>query len=104
MDSPKLLLDYFAHDPSQDVWDLTTSPNFDSGNLEAGVPGELKFLIANDQATFPTPYSVTSEDQNVTEGQTYELSVWGYGLAGTIHINTISDFNCSTITEQQIVL
>ncbi len=94
-DSAKVF-DYFAHDPLDGgAWNLTNLPNFDHGNLQAGAePTELQFLSDSGMSN----YSVDSADENLTEGQTYVFTLWDYFPdAGTIDINSISDFNCSTI-------
>ena len=88
--------DYFAQNSSSGPWNGAELADFDYGSLE-NVGEDLNFSA--DCANLPSPYTVTSENMVLEEGQTYEFKVWDYNDSGTIHIRSIGDFNCSEIVD-----
>lgn len=98
---------YFADDTGD--WNGSTGyPEFDYGDVDPGTTGNppITTLVFTPvvgttvQAALPqgtTSYTITDDNnQTLTEGQTYTFRVPNAG-DGNITINTISDFNCSTL-------
>lgn len=98
---------YFA-DATGDWNGSTGYPEFDYGDVDIGTTGAHSTLQFTPipgsgttvEATLPqgTTFYDISQDTNetLTEGETYTLRVPNAG-DGNITINTISDFNCSTL-------
>lgn len=87
--------DYFAVTPTGSDYNGSYEPDFDYGWTDINGQNELVFTPDSGNIT-GSAYTINEDtNQTLTEGQTYSL--WMEGQAGTVTVNTISDFNCTTI-------
>ena len=85
--------------------DLTgDEPDYDHGYL-SDVDEYLEFDSRNEGMEDPDGYSIISLDRILQEGETYDIEVWGVMLMEpvTVHINSISAFDCSTVPEPVVM-
>lgn len=87
--------DYYAY-ALEGYEPLVNEPDYDYGGLfYAAGSGTLHFISNSHSGV---AYDVNSSSNGFTTGQTYSIAITLYGnpeTSGTVHINSISDFNCT---------
>lgn len=88
--------DYFAvdHNTTPD-WNGTTEPDFDYGYID--IDTTTDHLVLTSEPKVIANNITLDENVTLVEGETYSLFFQPNQLDGTVTVNTISDFNCSTL-------